>query len=82
MFSATMPEKIEKLARNLMYKPVEVKLSVSKPAEKIKQLAFMCYDNQKIGVLKHIFKTNDLKKLSYLQVQRLKSRIYSGLFHC
>lgn len=72
MFSATMPEKIEKLARKLMYKPVEVKLSVSKPAEKIKQLAFMCYDNQKIGVLKHIFKTNDLKKTIIFASSKVK----------
>ena len=91
MFSATMPEKIEKLARKLMYKPVEVKLSVSKPAEKIKQLAFMCYDNQKIGVLKHIFKTNDLKKtiifasskVKVSNIQRTLSqlRVKSGEMH-
>ena len=91
MFSATMPEKIEKLARNLMYKPVEVKLSVSKPAEKIKQLAFMCYDNQKIGVLKYIFKTNDLKKtiifasskVKVSNIQRTLSqlRVKSGEMH-
>lgn len=91
MFSATMPEKIEKLARNLMYKPVEVKLSVSKPAEKIKQLAFMCYDNQKIDVLKHIFKTNDLKKtiifasskakVSNIQRTLSQLRVKSGEMH-
>lgn len=36
MFSATMPEKIEDLAKTLLKNPIEIKLAVSKPAEKIK----------------------------------------------
>ncbi len=32
MFSATMPEKIEELAKTLLKNPVEIKLAVSKPA--------------------------------------------------
>ena len=35
MFSATMPTKIQLLARTLLINPVEVKIAVSKPAEKI-----------------------------------------------
>ena len=35
MFSATMPDKINDLARTLLKNPVEIKLAVSKPAEKI-----------------------------------------------
>lgn len=34
MFSATMPDKIEELAKTLLKNPVEVKIAVSKPAEK------------------------------------------------
>lgn len=44
MFSATMPEKIEELAKTLLKNPVEIKLAVSKPAEKIKQEAYVCYE--------------------------------------
>ena len=33
MFSATMPEKIEDLAKTLLKNPIEIKLAVSKPAE-------------------------------------------------
>ena len=40
MFSATMPKDIEKLAQSLLKDPVEVKLAVSKPAEKIQQSAY------------------------------------------
>lgn len=37
MFSATMPAKIQQLAKTILQNPVEVKLAVSKPAEKIIQ---------------------------------------------
>lgn len=47
MFSATMPTKIEELAKSLLKNPVEIKLAVSKPAEKIKQEAYVCYEAQK-----------------------------------
>lgn len=34
MFSATMPAKIQQLAKTILQNPVEIKLAVSKPAEK------------------------------------------------
>lgn len=55
MFSATMPEKIEQLAKTLLKNPINVKIAVSKPAEKIKQSAFVCFKAQKIGILNAIF---------------------------
>ena len=63
MFSATMPDKIEKLANNLLKNPVTVKLAVSKPAEKIRQSAYVCYETQKMGITKDIFKASDLKRV-------------------
>lgn len=63
MFSATMPNDIEKMAQNLLKNPAEVKLAVSKPAEKIKQSAYVCYTTQKIEIIKHIFKAGDLKRV-------------------
>lgn len=63
MFSATMPDKIQTLARNILYKPVEVKIAVSKPAEKIKQSAYVCYDTQKLPILRHIFATEEQKRI-------------------
>ncbi len=56
MFSATMPDKIESLANTLLKNPVNVKIAVSKPAEKIKQSAYVCYAPQKLKILKDIFK--------------------------
>jgi superfamily II DNA/RNA helicase len=63
MFSATMPEKIEQLAKTLLKNPVEVKLAVSKPAEKIQQSAYLCYEPQKLGIIRDLFKNNDLKRV-------------------
>lgn len=63
MFSATMPEKIENLAKTLLKNPVQVKIAVSKPAEKIQQSAFVCYQPQKNAILKSIFKAGNLKRV-------------------
>lgn len=63
MFSATMPEKIQHLARTLLYNPVEVKIAVSKPAEKIQQSAYVCYEPQKLDIIRHLFKAGELKRV-------------------
>ena len=54
LFSATMPHKIRDLARKILHQPVEINISISKPNEKIVQLAYMVYDTQKIPLVKHI----------------------------
>ena len=91
MFSATMPEKIEELAKTLLKNPVEVKIAVSRPADKIKQSAFVCYETQKIGIIKDIFKRGDLnrviifsgKKQKVKAINRtlLQMKINSGEMH-
>ena len=63
MFSATMPSKIRELAVSLLHNPVEIKLAVSKPAEKIQQSAYVCYDPQKLGIIEHLFKNGDLQRV-------------------
>ena len=55
MFSATMPAKIQQLAQNILNDPAEIKLAVSKPAEKILQAAYICYENQKLGIIRSLF---------------------------
>ncbi len=63
MFSATMPTKIRELAVSLLHNPVEVKIAVSRPAEKIQQSAYVCYDPQKLPIIQHLFKNGDLKRV-------------------
>lgn len=55
MFSATMPGDILSLAHSILHNPVEVKLAVSKPAENIRQSAYVCYEPQKLLIVKHLF---------------------------
>lgn len=56
MFSATMPDNIDRLAHTLLQDPLNIRIAVSKPAEKIKQSAYVCYVPQKLKILKDIFK--------------------------
>ena len=91
MFSATMPKDIEKLAQNLLKNPVEIKLAVSKPAEKIQQSAYVCYETQKLKIIEDIFKAGDLKRViifsgSKMKVKQIdqalqKLKINSGAMH-
>ena len=74
MFSATMPEKIEELAKTLLKNPVEIKLAVSKPAEKIKQEAYVCYETQKMTIIKDIFKAGDLKRVIVFSGSKFKAK--------
>jgi len=63
MFSATMPDNIEQLAGRLLKNPVRVKIAVSKPAEKIKQEAYICYEPQKLKIIERLFHDNLLKRV-------------------
>lgn len=56
MFSATMPKEIQALAKTILQDPVEVKIAVSKPAEKIHQSAYICHEAQKIRLIQNLFK--------------------------
>ncbi len=63
MFSATMPDKIRKLAHKVLDNPVEVNLAMSKPAEGILQAAYMVYDPNKIALIKSLLDGKDLKSV-------------------
>jgi superfamily II DNA/RNA helicase len=63
MFSATMPQKIQQLARTLLDNPIEVKIAVSKPADKIQQSAYLCYEPQKLGIIRSLFKAGELERV-------------------
>ena len=63
MFSATMPAKIRTLAKQIMRNPAEVQIAVSRPPESIHQMAYICYEPQKIQLIEHIFKSETLNKV-------------------
>lgn len=85
MFSATMPPKIQQLAAKLLRDPAEVKIAVSKPADKIKQSAYVCYEAQKLPLLKSIFKESEPERVivfssSKLKVKTLTRQLKGGRF--
>ena len=55
-FSATMPPKIRKLAKEVLEDPLEVSIAISKPAENILQASYLVYDEQKIPLLTELLK--------------------------
>lgn len=72
MFSATMPEKIKQLAKTILNNPVEVKIAVSKPAEKIIQTAYVCYERQKLGIIQSLFKETKPERVIIFASSKLK----------
>ncbi len=72
MFSATMPPKIQQLAKSILNNPAEVTIAVSKPAEKIDQSAYICYEQQKLPILKHLFKTQHSKRVIIFAASKIK----------
>lgn len=72
MFSATMHPKIQKLAQQILTDPEEIKLAVSKPAEKIRQTAYVCYERQKEALLLSLFKATPPDRVIVFASSKLK----------
>lgn len=58
MFSATMAPKIRKLASEILNKPKEINIAMSKPAEGVLQAAYLTYDKQKNDLVAHLISEN------------------------
>lgn len=74
MFSATMPKKIQQLAKTILTNPIEVKIAVSKPAEKVDQSVFICHEYQKENLLNYLFEQGFSKKVIVFSSSKLKVR--------
>ena len=80
MFSATMPDKIQKLAATILRDPVEIKLAVSKPAEKIVQTAYVCHEAQKMGIIKSLFGDTKPERVIVFSSSKLKVKEVTSAF--
>lgn len=63
MFSATMPPKIQQLARTILRNPEEISIAITRPPETIIQSVYLCYEPQKMMILKELFKEKKPKKV-------------------
>jgi superfamily II DNA/RNA helicase len=70
LFSATMPTKIRDFSQQILKNPEEIRLAVSKPAAGIDQQLYMAFDRQKIYVLEHIIKTQDVQSMVLFTSQK------------
>ena len=56
LFSATMPESVMKLARQLTHNAESVSIALSKPAEGVTQRAYVVYEEQKLQLVTELLK--------------------------
>jgi len=91
MFSATMPDKIRSLAKKLLQNPSQINIALSKPAEGVKQGAYVLHDNQKLPLLKYLLKGKDLpsvlifastkEKVKRLEIELVRMGLKAAAIH-
>jgi superfamily II DNA/RNA helicase len=91
LFSATMPQKIRQLTGKILNNPEQINIAISKPAEGIEQIAYLCFDGQKNQVLELILSENKFEsmiifastkeKVKSLQHELKKLGLRSKSFH-
>lgn len=63
MFSATMPLKIQQMARDILNNPSEITLAIARPPETILQSAYICHEPQKIQIVRSLFQEKKPNKV-------------------
>lgn len=63
MFSATMPDKIRRMAKAIMRQPKEVQIAVSRPPETIRQMKVHLYEAQKTGMIQLALQGKKMNKV-------------------
>ena len=63
LFSATMPVKIREMANKILHEPEEISLALSTPPDKIIQVAYLVFENQKIPLLKTLLLNKKLRSI-------------------
>ncbi|NNE25513.1 MAG: DEAD/DEAH box helicase [Saprospiraceae bacterium] len=81
LFSATMPDKIVQLSKKILNDPKRISIAISKPAEKILQATYLCYDEQKVPLLIQLIKDKPAYKsiIIFSSTKKNVSTIVSAL---
>ncbi len=72
MFSATLPPKIREMARKILRQPKEISIAISKPNEAIDQSAYVCYESQKVEILKSLITERGEERCIIFSSSKLK----------
>lgn len=81
MFSATMPPKIQQLAKTILRDPEEITIAIARPPETILQSAYICEEAQKIGIVKHLFKEKKPNKVLLFSGSKMKVKEIAKTLH-
>jgi len=81
MFSATMPPRIRSLSKQIMDKPAEISIEMSKPAEGVIQAVYMVQDFQKLPLINQMIADNPeyTSILIFSSTKRKVNEIVRGL---
>ena len=87
LYPSTIPKKIIDSSNLILVNSGEVKISVSKPAERVLQAAFIVYDNQKIELAKYLLKAKSLTSIIIFcstksSTKRLSKELKALKFSC
>lgn len=63
MFSATMPPKIQEMAKKIQRNPEIISIAIARPPETILQSAYICHEPQKIEIIKQLFANKKPRKV-------------------
>lgn len=87
LFSATMPDNIRRLSSKFLIDHESINIAISKPPEAILQAAYMVYDNQKVGLIKHLLDGKDLTSViifssTKVNVKNITKELKHKKFNC
>lgn len=77
MFSATMPPGIATLAQTFLKDPERINIAISKPAEGVKQGAYVVFEEQKINLITDILRHEDRSDQSIIVFCSRKNAVTS-----
>ncbi len=80
LFSATLPPKIRQLAKQILRDPAEINIAISKPNEAIDQSIYVCYEKQKMEIIRHLFEGKELNQKTIIfssSKQKVKELSYA-----
>lgn len=63
LFSATMPNNIRDLAKEVMNDPKEINIAISKPAEGVMQMVYLVNDEHKVKLTENLLKGKELQSV-------------------
>jgi len=80
LFSATMPDRMVKLSKEILNDPIRINIALSKPAEGVIQGAYVVYEEQKSELVKELLAGKDLTSvIVFASTKKSVRKVYDTL---